>query len=141
VYSDRTKLKIVLKNLLQNAAKFTDKGRITVDAYQRNNGVVIAISDTGIGIEPEMVPQIFEMFRQGDGSMTRRHGGLGLGLYVVRKLLDLIYGKIEVESTVGEGSTFRVWLPLHWPGQEPRGDDSGRPAIERRLLVENGEYA
>ncbi len=141
VYSDRTKLKIVLKNLLQNAAKFTDKGRITVDAYQRNNGVMIAVSDTGIGIEPELVPQIFEMFRQGDGSMTRRHGGLGLGLYVVRKLLDLIYGKIEVESTVGEGSTFRVWLPLHWPGQEPGGDASGGPALEPRLLLGSGEYA
>jgi signal transduction histidine kinase len=141
VYSDRTKLKIVLKNLLQNAAKFTDKGRITVDVYQRNNGVMIAVSDTGIGIEPELVPQIFEMFRQGDGSMTRRHGGLGLGLYVVRKLLELIYGKIEVESTVGEGSTFRVWLPLHWPGQEPHGEDSGKPAIAPRLLLGSGEYA
>jgi two-component system sensor histidine kinase ChiS len=96
VYSDRTKLKVVLKNLLSNAAKFTDKGRITVDAYLRNEGVLVTISDTGIGIEPDVLPEIFEMFRQGDSSMTRRYGGMGLGLYVVRRLLELVHGTIEV---------------------------------------------
>jgi signal transduction histidine kinase len=141
VYTDRTKLKIVLKNLLQNAAKFTDKGRITVDAYQRNSGVIISIADTGIGIEPEMLPQIFEMFQQGDNSLTRRYGGLGLGLYVVRKLLELIHGKIEVESTVGQGSTFRVWIPLHWSGHEPRDDTDHKPTLEPGLLVRSSEYA
>jgi signal transduction histidine kinase len=141
VYTDRTKLKIVLKNLLQNAAKFTDKGRITVDAYQRNGGVIVSIADTGIGIEPEVLPQIFEMFQQGDNSITRRYGGLGLGLYVVRKLLELIHGKIEVDSKVGQGSTFRVWIPLQWPGQEPRDGDAHRPTLERGLLVGSSEYA
>lgn len=141
VYTDRTKLKIVLKNLLQNAAKFTDKGRITVDAYQRNSGVIISIADTGIGIAPEVLPQIFEMFQQGDNSLTRRYGGLGLGLYVVRKLLELIHGKIEVESTVGQGSTFRVWIPLHWSGQESRDDTDHKPTLEPGLLVRSSEYA
>jgi signal transduction histidine kinase len=141
IYTDRTKLKIVLKNLLQNAAKFTDKGRITVDAYQRNSGVIVSIADTGIGIEPEVLPQIFEMFQQGDNSITRRYGGLGLGLYVVRKLLELIHGRIEVESKVGQGSTFRVWVPLQWPGQELRDEDDHRPTLERRLLLRGGEYA
>lgn len=141
VYTDRTKLKIVLKNLLQNAAKFTDKGRITVDAYQRNSGIIVSIADTGIGIEPKVLPQIFEMFQQGDHSMTRRYGGLGLGLYVVRKLLELIHGKIEVESKVGQGSTFRVWIPLHWPGQELPDDTDRKPTLERGLLLRNSEYA
>lgn len=141
VYTDRTKLKIVLKNLLQNAAKFTDKGRITVDAYQRNNGVIISIADTGVGIEPEVIPQIFDMFRQGDNSLTRRYGGLGLGLYVVRRLLDLIHGKIEVDSIVGQGSTFRVWIPLHWLGDTPHDDIDHKPTLEQGLLVRSGEYA
>ena len=121
VYSDRTKLKVVLKNLLSNAAKFTEKGRITVDAYLRNEGVLVTISDTGIGIEPDVLPEIFEMFRQGDSSMTRRYGGMGLGLYVVRRLLELVHGTIEVESKVGQGSIFRVWVPRNEPEGEPEG--------------------
>lgn len=118
VYSDRTKLKVVLKNLLSNAAKFTDKGRITVDAYLRNDGVLITVSDTGIGIEQDVIPEIFDMFRQGDSSLTRRYGGMGLGLYVVRRLLELIHGTIEVESKVGQGSTFRLWVPRNEPESE-----------------------
>jgi signal transduction histidine kinase len=121
VYSDRTKLKVVLKNLLSNAAKFTDKGRITVDAFLRNEGVLVTISDTGIGIEPDVLPEIFEMFRQGDSSMTRRYGGMGLGLYVVRRLLELVHGTIEVESKVGQGSIFRVWIPRNEPESESEG--------------------
>ena len=120
VYSDRTKLKVVFKNLLSNATKFTDKGRITVDAYLRNEGVLVTISDTGIGIEPDLLPEIFEMFRQGDSSMTRRYGGMGLGLYVVRRLLELVRGTIEVESKVGQGSIFRVWVPRNEPEGEPK---------------------
>ena len=121
IYSDRTKLKVVLKNLLSNAAKFTDKGRITVDAYLRNEGILITISDTGIGIEPDVLPEIFEMFRRGDSSMTHRYGGMGLGLYVVRRLLELVHGTIEVESKVGQGSIFRVWVPRNDPNNEPEG--------------------
>lgn len=118
IYTDRTKLKVVLKNLLSNATKFTEKGRITVDAYLRNDGVLITISDTGIGIEPDVLPEIFEMFRQGDSSMTRRYGGMGLGLYVVRRLLELVHGTIDVESKVGQGSIFRVWVPRNQPDSE-----------------------
>jgi len=121
VYSDRNKLKVVLKNLLSNAAKFTDKGRITVDAYLRNEGVLVTISDTGIGIEPDVLPEIFEMFRQGDSSMTRRYGGMGLGLYVVRRLLELVHGTLEVGRKVGQGSIFRVWVPRNQPDSESEG--------------------
>ena len=135
VYSDRTKLKVVLKNLLSNAAKFTDKGRITVDAYLRNDGVLITISDTGIGIEPDVLPEIFDMFRQGDSSLTRRYGGMGLGLYVVRRLLELVHGTIEVESKVGQGSIFRVWVPRNEPESDVEGTIKFEVNSERSLSV------
>jgi PAS domain S-box-containing protein len=109
--TDRTKLKVVLKNLLGNAAKFTEQGRISVEVHPREGGIEFAVSDTGIGIAPEMKSEIFEPFRQGDNSATRRYGGLGLGLYIVRRMVELLGGTIRVESAVGQGSTFRVWVP------------------------------
>jgi len=102
----------VLKNLIGNAMKFTEQGAVTVAACERDGGVEITVSDTGVGIAPEVLPTIFEPFRQGDGSDTREYGGVGLGLYIVRRLTNLLGGTINVESEVGKGSTFRVWLPL-----------------------------
>jgi len=140
VYSDRTKLKVVFKNLLNNALKFTEKGRITIDAYLRNEGVIVTIADTGIGIEPDVLPEIFDMFRQGDSSMTRRYGGMGLGLYVTRRLLELMDGRIEVESKVGRGSTFRVWVPLklsdhRWHEKPPIDIET-----KKEMTLGRGEY-
>ncbi len=111
LHTDLVKLKIVLKNLITNALKFTDTGTVTVTASLENAGVTFCVSDTGIGILPEHLPLIFEAFRQVDNSSTRSHGGVGLGLYIARQLLDLLGGTITVESTPGEGSTFRVWIP------------------------------
>jgi PAS domain S-box-containing protein len=111
LYTDRTKLKIVLKNVLSNAVEFTEQGSITVDVRACDGGVEFRVADTGSGIAPEVLPVIFEMFRQGDSSATRRHGGAGLGLYIVRRMLELLGGTIAVESEVGRGSTFRVWVP------------------------------
>jgi signal transduction histidine kinase len=117
VRTDPTKLKAVIKNLLSNAVKFTEQGRISVDARSRDGGVEIAVADTGVGISPDVLPDIFELCRQGDSSTTRRYGGVGLGLYIVRRFLELLRGTVEVESEVGHGSTFRVWVPLDLPSR------------------------
>jgi signal transduction histidine kinase/CheY-like chemotaxis protein len=109
--SDPVKLKMVFKNLIGNAIKFTDAGSVAVRLRPRDGGVEITVADTGVGIAREMLPVIFEPFRQADASLTRKHGGVGLGLYIVRRLLDVLGGTIDVESTVGQGSTFRVWVP------------------------------
>ena len=111
LYTDPLKLKVVLKNLVANAVKFTDHGDVGIRAARRAGGVEIAVSDTGIGIPPDVQAIIFEPFRQAESSMTRRYGGVGLGLYIARRLTDLLGGTITVESAVGHGSTFRVRLP------------------------------
>jgi PAS domain S-box-containing protein len=111
VYSDVVKLKVLLKNLINNAFKFTDAGSVTVSASKRQSGLELRVSDTGIGMAPAVQAVIFEPFRQGDGSTTRRHGGVGLGLYIVSRLLDMLGGRIDVESRPGAGSTFRIWIP------------------------------
>jgi PAS domain S-box-containing protein len=133
LWTDPVKLKIVVKNLLLNALKFTDEGGVVVQAGMRDGGVEIAVSDSGIGIAPEMIPRIFEAFRQGDHGGVRR-GGVGLGLHIVRRLLDGLGGTIEVESELQRGSTFRVWVPARAsaapPGQACHGDPPDRPAVD-----------
>jgi signal transduction histidine kinase len=109
--TDPMKLKVVLKNLIGNAVKFTEHGSVTVSAQRHDGTVEFRVSDTGIGIPPEAQTVIFEPFRQGDSSTTRRHGGVGLGLYIARRLLEMLGGKIEVHSEPGKGATFRVSLP------------------------------
>jgi signal transduction histidine kinase len=108
--SDRGKLKKVLRNLVHNALKFTDQGSVTVKVTTANGWIDFAVSDTGIGMSPETLPFIFDMFRQADGSTTRRYGGVGLGLYIVKQLVRGLGGDINVTSARGEGSTFRVRL-------------------------------
>ena len=111
IYTDVAKLKVVLKNLIGNAVKFTDEGSITIGVAPAHGGAEFHVSDTGIGIDERERAFIFEPFRQVDGALTRRHGGVGLGLYIVRRLLHEIGGTVEVESAVDRGSTFRVWVP------------------------------
>jgi two-component system cell cycle sensor histidine kinase PleC len=111
--TDPIKLKVVLKNLIGNAIKFTPTGGVTVHARPREAGVEICVADTGVGIAPEDLPTIFEPFRQGVQTQTQLHSGVGLGLYIVRRMLELLGGTVTVESTVGCGSTFHVWVPQH----------------------------
>jgi signal transduction histidine kinase len=113
--TDPMKLKVILKNLIGNALKFTDSGVVSLRIRARGAGVELAVSDTGIGIAPEHHRMIFESFRQVQPANTRRHGGVGLGLYIVRRLVDVLGGRIHVDSELGRGSTFLVWLPARGP--------------------------
>jgi len=109
--TDPGKLKVVLKNLVSNALKFTKKGNVIVGAHRQNRGIEISVTDTGIGIAPEALQLVFEPFRQVESPLIRQHGGVGLGLYIVKRLLEILHGTIKVESEVGRGSTFRIWIP------------------------------
>jgi PAS domain S-box-containing protein len=124
--TDAGKLKQVLFNLVGNALKFTAQGSVTVRidvSAQTRRPRFIEVADTGIGIEHERLPTIFDAFHQADNSTTRKFGGTGLGLTISRSLCDLLDYRIEVESAVGQGSTFRVWL-----GPAPLEKTAGRSA-------------
>ncbi|PDW02772.1 sensor histidine kinase [Candidatus Viridilinea mediisalina] len=115
--TDADKLRQVLINLLANAAKFTENGTITLRAQRDDAGIVFEVEDTGIGIAPADHERIFQPFSQVDGSVTRRYEGTGLGLTLSRELCHVLGGTISVESTLGQGSTFRIWLPTERPEQ------------------------
>lgn len=113
VLGDQNRLQQIFWNLFNNAVKFSPKGgQVRVTVAGTDSRVSVAVSDTGIGINPEFLPYIFDRFRQADGSATREHGGLGLGLAIVRHLVELHYGTIEVDSDgQGHGSTFTIAIP------------------------------
>jgi signal transduction histidine kinase/FixJ family two-component response regulator len=131
VVTDGGKLTQVLQNLIDNAVKFTDRGTVTVSmrvielpagdrSASRTNGkketpekkwVELKVADTGVGMTREQIPRIFEKFYQIDSSETRLYGGVGLGLYIVKKFAELLEGTIEVQSEPGKGSAFTVMLP------------------------------
>ncbi len=112
IVTDRTRLRQVIVNLLSNAVKFTDSGSITVEVQQvGEDRIIIIVRDTGIGIEPENIPYIFQEFRQIYQSTTHRHSGTGLGLAITKWLIQMMGGHIAVTSQPGKGSVFRIDLP------------------------------
>lgn len=112
LHCDRTRVTQVLNNLVHNALKFTDHGRVSVEAGREGDDCVFEVSDTGCGIDSSQHELIFERFRQADSFETRQHGGAGLGLALCRELAELMGGGITVRSTPGEGSVFRFWIPV-----------------------------
>ncbi len=114
VDADPTRLEQVIANLLTNAVKYSEEGgKIAVSAVRRGGEVVIAVRDTGVGIPAEMLPRIFDMFTQVDRSLARSEGGLGIGLTLVKQLVEMHGGTVAVASEPGKGSEFTIRLPAH----------------------------
>jgi CheY-like chemotaxis protein/two-component sensor histidine kinase len=126
VRGDPTRLQQIFWNLLSNSVKFSaDGGRVDVSVERRGGYVVVRVTDAGKGIAPEFLPHVFDRFRQADASTTRQQGGLGLGLAIVRNLVEMHGGTVEAHSAgVGHGATFTVSLPLA-PAVERGGADGG----------------
>jgi len=125
--------------LLSNALKFTDQGSVTVEAKQIGaDRITVIVRDTGIGIEPENIPYIFEEFRQIDQTMTRRHAGTGLGLAITKWLVQMMGGHITVTSQLGKGSAFRVDLPrtavVKTPTLPPSQASLPQPKVDPMVL-------
>lgn len=111
VFADRTALRQILSNLLENAVRYTSHGAVTVDTEPATGGVNLSVSDTGTGIPAEHLPRIFERFYRADSGRSRESGGTGLGLAIVRHLVEAHGGKVEAESAAGRGTTMRVFFP------------------------------
>jgi CheY-like chemotaxis protein/signal transduction histidine kinase len=117
--TDRQRLEQVLKNLVSNAIKFTEKGEVSVEAALANDQVLFSVRDTGIGIAESQQQIIFEAFRQADGTTSRKYGGTGLGLSISRELARRLGGELEVSSRPGQGSVFTFRVPVVLEEAEP----------------------
>ncbi|MCF8347849.1 MAG: response regulator, partial [Bacteroidales bacterium] len=160
ITTDIKKCKHIFYNIVGNAIKFTEKGKVEISVKVTNNQIAVQVSDTGIGIDPSHVENIFDEFRQADSSTSRRYGGTGLGLAIARKYAHMLKGSIQVETQPGRGSVFTVLLPhayMQNPGKsytitrnrivENRTDEPETYAIEMAasgksiLLIEDSEPA
>jgi signal transduction histidine kinase/DNA-binding response OmpR family regulator len=150
IIADEDRVQQILWNLLSNAVKFTAPGgRVTVSAIRNDDAVDLIVTDSGEGIDPEFLPYVFDRFRQFDGSTTRKHGGLGLGLAIVRHLAELHGGTVRAESEgLGRGASFTVTLPVFpaselaadppptsQPSKPPKSLDPTKPLAGHRVLV------
>lgn len=139
VNADPLRLEQVVWNLLNNAVKFTPaEGRVTIRVSGGKESVRLSIEDNGPGIEPEFLPYVFEMFRQADASSIRSHGGMGIGLALVRQLIGLHGGTVAVESTLGRGTKFTVELPVTGENEDSLGSmptSESEALRQMRILV------
>jgi signal transduction histidine kinase/DNA-binding response OmpR family regulator len=158
ITSDAGKCQHILQNLVGNAVKFTEAGKVEITARQSENNITIVVIDTGIGIAENHLQHIFDEFRQADGGTARRFGGSGLGLAIARKYANLLGGTISVKSTPGKGSEFTLTLPLRYAAENriheeatvtgfnhsikpPLDKPSSGSLVKTILLVEDSEPA
>jgi PAS domain S-box-containing protein len=147
VHADSLRLGQVVVNLLTNATKYTNVGgHIGLTVQQEGGEAVLRVRDTGIGIEPELLPRVFELFTQSERSLDRSHGGLGIGLTVVRRLVEMHGGSVEVHSALGRGSEFIVRLPTMTPiePQAPAhqaGNEQTGPSLRVLVVDDNVDAA
>jgi len=133
---DSGRLAQILHNLVGNAVKFTETGRVDICLQvDATDALVLEVSDTGIGMTPEQIARIFKEFEQADGTVTRRFGGTGLGMSIVKRLVDLMAGEISVKSTLGLGTTVRLRLPLPHAGEIPAPAEPQKEASVAGLRV------
>lgn len=111
VSTDQRRLEQIILNLANNAIKFTDSGRVSISCKSEGNGYLLSVSDTGIGIKPHEIPDLFQPFHQLDSGLTRKHEGTGLGLSICKRIMDITGGTIDVKSKPGIGSVFSVKFP------------------------------
>jgi CheY-like chemotaxis protein len=138
LYADASRLEQVVVNLLTNAAKYTEvEGHIWLSVLAEGNECVLRVKDTGVGIAPALLPNIFDLFTQAERSLDRSQGGLGIGLALVQRLTELHGGHVEVQSSLGQGSEFVVRLPLMEVELESNATDceSVDPQVVRPLRV------
>ncbi|MFC0228715.1 ATP-binding response regulator [Serratia aquatilis] len=149
VYSDPQRLRQIVANLLTNAFKYTESGTITLHSCLRiqpaGNSLIIEVTDTGIGIDKALLPQIFEPFTQLDQSNTRQYGGVGMGLAIVHGLVELLNGTITVQSELGKGSTFIVNIPVEISEEQmrhkPLQPESSQLKKEQHILIVDDNHA
>jgi signal transduction histidine kinase len=117
ITTDQRRLEQVILNLLNNAVKFTETGHAGISCRSEDDHLLLTFSDTGIGMQQEELPHLFQPFRQIDTGLARKREGTGLGLSICKKIIDIMGGTIDVESRWGQGSTFIVRLPKQAGGQ------------------------
>lgn len=137
VEGDKARLVQCVANILTNAAKYTDPGgEIRVDVREQQGTAVIAVSDTGVGIVPELLPKIFDLFVQSDRSLDRSQGGLGIGLSVVRQLIEMHDGRVCARSEgLGRGSLFELQLPMIASPKKARDEPPAAAPVSKRILI------
>jgi response regulator RpfG family c-di-GMP phosphodiesterase/signal transduction histidine kinase len=138
IFIDKDKLKDILNNLIRNAYKFTEKGKIRVALQKTNEWMVIKVEDTGIGMSPKVLKNIFQRFHQGDSSSTRKYEGTGLGLAIVKDCVEIMHGSILVESVESKGTIFTIKLPMDLEKQEAESVLENREKERRTKQMDYG---